>query len=55
VWLGGSADAETITLGASDCWRLLRHVSTDDVTYKLGIDARGKPVASANLGGGYNI
>tara|TARA_R110000868_G_scaffold248788_4_gene505342 strand:+ start:148 stop:645 length:498 start_codon:yes stop_codon:yes gene_type:complete len=50
-----SAQAETISLAASDCQRLVRHVPADDVTYKPGIDVRGKAVAPADLGGGYGI
>ena len=55
VWLNGSTHAETITLVASDCQRLVRHIPADDVTYKPGVDVRGNSVAPADLSGGYSI
>jgi len=49
------AQADPVSLNASDCQRLVRHVPTDDVSYKPGVDVRGNAVASADLGGGYNL
>jgi hypothetical protein len=43
--------ADTLTLSTSDCRRLVQHVPSDDVTYKPGVDVRGKPVVPADLGG----
>ncbi len=51
----GYAQSETISLAASDCQRLVRHVPADDVAYTPGVDVRGKSVAPADLGGGYGI
>lgn len=53
--LSGTANAETLSLASSDCQRLVRHVPSDDVTYKPGVDVRGNAVAPADLGWGYNL
>lgn len=55
IFFGAAANAETVSLNASDCQRLVRHVPADDVTYKPGVDVRGNAVAPADLGGGYNL
>lgn len=47
--------AETVKLSTTDCTKLVQHVPADDVTYKPGVDVRGKAVAPADLGGGYNM
>lgn len=47
--------AETVKLSTGDCTKLVQHQPADDVTYKPGVDVRGKAVAPADLGGGYNM
>lgn len=37
------------------CVQLVQHVPADDATYRPGVDVRGRPVASADLGGGHGI
>lgn len=44
--------AETVTISTADCRRLVAHAPAADVTYKGGVDVRGKPVAPADLPGG---
>jgi hypothetical protein len=50
-----NAHAETVKLSTGDCTKLVQHQPADDVTYKPGVDVRGKPVAPADLGGGTNM
>lgn len=50
-----SAKAQTVTITASDCSNLVRHVPTSDVAYKPGVDAQGRAVVSADLDGGIQI
>jgi hypothetical protein len=40
-----------IVITKPDCSRLVRHVPDADVTYQPGIDARGRPVAPADVPG----
>jgi len=45
-------DAKIVTqmsVSLDDCKRLVRHQARDDVTYKPGVDVRGKAVKSADL------
>ncbi len=53
--VGAPAYAEEVSLMTEDCQRLVRHTPTDDVTYRAGVDVHGNEVASADLGGGYNL
>ncbi len=55
VLLPITAHAETVAVSAADCQKLVAHVPSDDVTYKPGVDVRGKAVAPADLGGGYKM
>lgn len=48
-----TAKAETITVSAADCRKLVNARPSDDVAYKPGVDVHGKAVAPADLGGGY--
>jgi hypothetical protein len=48
-----SAAAETVVISKADCQRLVRHVPAADVEYQAGKDAYGRPVAPADLNGGY--
>ncbi len=50
-----AARAETVKLSTGDCSKLVAHQPTDDVTYKPGVDVRGKAVVPADIGGGTQI
>jgi hypothetical protein len=50
-----TAHAETVAVSAADCKKLVAHTPNDDVTYKPGVDVRGKKVAPADLDGGYQM
>jgi hypothetical protein len=53
--LAAAADvraASELTLSKKDCARIVRHAPSPDVAYKPGVDARGRKVAPADLGGG---
>ena len=52
---GPVAQAESVKLSTGDCTKLVQHRPSADVTYKPGVDVRGKAVAPADLGGGYNM
>ena len=49
------ATAAKARITKKDCLRLLRHQPSADVAYKPGVDARGKPVAPADLPGGFKM
>ena len=49
------ARASTITVTAADCQRLIRHQPSADVAYTPGVDAKGNPVAPADLPGAVAI
>ena len=49
----GTAPRARIT--EKDCRRVVRHQARADVTYKPGVDVRGKPVAPADMAGGFTI
>lgn len=53
--LAVSAQAETITVRGSDCQRLVQSHAPGGADYVPGVDVSGKPVASADVGGGYNM
>ncbi len=40
-----------LRISRADCARLVAHVPGDDVAYRPGVDARGRPVAPADLDG----
>lgn len=50
-----SAGAQTVTVSAADCARLIGHAPRADVTYKSGVDVYGRKVAPADLNGGLQI
>ena len=54
---GPSARAEglRVTITEFDCRRLVEHRQRDDVTYRPGVDVRGRAVAPADLEGGYQL
>jgi hypothetical protein len=47
--LAGPALAQTVTITGVDCRKLARHMPAPDVAYKPGVDARGRPVAPADI------
>lgn len=49
-----AASAE-IAISRKDCERLVNHEPAPDVAYQPGVDAHGRPVAPADLGGGQQI
>jgi hypothetical protein len=57
VGLGGASAAEEkagaaeVTVRPEDCRRLVAHRPADDVAYKAGVDAYGRPVTPADLPG----
>ena len=46
-----AGDPVTVTISQKDCRRLALHTPAPDVAYKGGVDARGKKVAPADIGG----
>lgn len=48
------ASAE-IAISRKDCQRLVNHEPAPDVAYQPGVDVHGRPVASADVGGGQQI
>lgn len=54
---GGIASAANgaIEITRADCSRLVKHVPAPDVAYQPGVDVHGKPVAPADLDGGYQL
>jgi hypothetical protein len=50
-----ASGAGTLTMSKNDCRKLVRHQPSADVAYRPGVDARGRRVAPADLGGGTNI
>ncbi|MBM3486804.1 MAG: hypothetical protein FJX67_09245 [Alphaproteobacteria bacterium] len=55
VLLPVAAAAETITVTADDCRRVVRHVPDASVAYTPGRDVDGNAVAPADLGGSVAI
>jgi hypothetical protein len=52
--LAQSAMAD-VAVSKRDCDRLVKYRQAPGVEYQPGVDAHGRPVAPADLGGGYNI
>jgi len=44
-----------VAVSKRDCDRLVEYRQPPGVEYQPGVDAHGRPVAPADLGGGYNI
>jgi hypothetical protein len=44
-----TTSAQTLSITATDCSNLVRHAPAPDVAYRPGTDARGRPVAPADL------
>ena len=54
----GSAQAQggaRAVISRDDCQRLVRHVPAADVAYQGGQDVYGRPVAEADLAGGFQL
>ena len=45
----------SVKMDAKDCARLVQHQPRNDVNYKSGVDAYGKQVVGAELGGGHKL
>ena len=45
----------SVSFDAKDCARLVQHQPRNGVNYKAGVDAYGKQVVGAELGGGYKL
>ena len=53
---GGSFPAAAdIAVTRADCDRLVKHQPAPGVEYQPGVDVHGRPVAPADIGGGYQI
>ena len=53
---GGSIPAAAdVAVTRQDCDRLVKHQPAPGVEYQPGVDVHGRPVAPADLGGGYQI
>jgi hypothetical protein len=50
-----SAGAQTVSVTRDDCAQLVAHVPGQDVAYQPGLDAYGRKVLPADLGGGIQI
>lgn len=44
-----------VAVSKRDCDRLVKYQQAPGVEYQPGVDAHGRPVAPADLGGGYSI
>jgi hypothetical protein len=47
--------AQQVRISRTDCSRLVQHQPSADVAYQPGVDARGRPVAPADLPGGVQV
>ncbi|WP_374373083.1 hypothetical protein [Dongia sp.] len=54
VLLAGPSLAD-VAVSKRDCDRLVEYQQAPGVEYQPGVDVHGRPVAPADLGGGYNI
>ena len=48
-------DVRRVIVSRAQCRELQRHEPRDDVTFKPGVDVRGKPVVPADLNGGSSL
>ena len=55
AWLFDPAHAATVTVTKDDCRHIVSHTPDASVAYTPGIDAYGRPVAPATLGGGFSV
>ena len=52
---GAGAQNRTVRVSEADCAHFVSHVPSADVAYKPGLDADGKRIVPADLGGGIAI
>lgn len=52
---GAPAIGDDITVSRKNCKRITRYAPSADVEYKPGVDARGRKVVPADVGGGSRI
>lgn len=45
----------SVSLSRRDCARLVRHATSADVTFRPGVDVRGRPVRRADLAGSQHV
>ena len=50
-----TAHSTEILVRSKDCYQLVSHIPADDVAFVPGVNARGRQVEPADLGGGYGI
>jgi len=55
IYAAAASRAQTVVVTARDCTALAQYVPDRSVDYKPGVDADGKPVVPADLGGGTRI
>ncbi|MGB0631529.1 MAG: hypothetical protein ACPGRZ_12630 [Alphaproteobacteria bacterium] len=55
AWLLDPAHAATVTVTRDDCRHIVAHSADASVAYKPGVDVNGRPVAPADLGGGFAV
>ena len=55
AWLLDPAHAATVTVTTEDCRHIVSHTPDISVAYTPGVDAYGRPVAPATLGGGFSV
>ncbi len=53
--LPAAAAAENLTISKAECRKLVRHQPSADVAYQPGVGVRGRKVAPADLGGGFQV
>lgn len=49
------AEEGAVAIKRADCARLVKHVPAPDVEYQPGVDSQGRPVAPADIDGGYQV
>ena len=55
IYAAAVVRAQVVQVTAQTCADLVRYRPAPDVAYKPGVDAEGRPVAPADLGGGVSI
>ncbi|HEX2116637.1 MAG TPA: hypothetical protein VHM01_19710 [Alphaproteobacteria bacterium] len=55
IVVAAPAWAQKVTIAGIDCRKLIPHQPSADVAYKPGVDARGRPVAPADVNGAPQI
>lgn len=55
IYAAAASRAQTVVIAASDCAALARHLPEPDVAYSPGVDAEGRAVEPADIGGGIQL